>query len=641
MSAARSARATATGRAEASWYRAVERRAGRARRRLGGCAALGPRAALRHAGSARRRAVRKPADSARRRCRTGCASPRRPRSARRGRSRPRRSARTTSPIRRPARRSARRRERGRLLHALFERLPAPSPAASGARWRCAGSNGRPASRTRRCARRSPTTPAGSSPIRASPSCSARTRWPRRRSRRWSRAATVVAGTVDRLLVARRPDPGRRLQDRPQRARRRSADDPGRASAPDGRLSRRACASSSPTGRSRRPCSTPPRPSSIALPDALLDAHMPRRVVERRRVRILHRVATFQEISMATNSVTDSSFQADVLGAAKPVLVDFWAEWCGPCRMIAPALEELSDELGDRVTIVKLNIDENPEAPGQIWRARHPDDDPVQGRRSPPRPRSAPSPRAASRPGSKARSRARRLRRSGGRQRHGRGHRPDRHRCHLRTGRARSGRLILVAFGASWCGPCRLLAPALRALAATEKDRLIVAKLDVDANPATADRYGVETYPDLHPVRAGEAIERLDGYMPLRKIEAALAPHLDRVEPDFTDCWPTAWTLARRATMSHAAMEFLLILSAHAERGHRRLRRRASGRGAAASGRGRGGARSPCPWRRAWRRGGAEPRRRSRRFPPRREPRLAGRASRRRASAPLETDRLIE
>ncbi len=71
-----------------------------------------------------------------------------------------------------------------------------------------------------------------------------------------------------------------------------------------------------------------------------------------------------EILMATKKVTDSSFGADVLSADKPVLVDFWAEWCGPCRMIAPALEELSDELGDRVTIAKLNIDENPEAPGK-------------------------------------------------------------------------------------------------------------------------------------------------------------------------------------------------------------------------------------------------------------------------------------
>jgi thioredoxin 1 len=68
--------------------------------------------------------------------------------------------------------------------------------------------------------------------------------------------------------------------------------------------------------------------------------------------------------MATKTVTDSSFQQEVLSASSPVLVDFWAEWCGPCKMIAPALEELSDELGGRVEIVKLNIDENPEAPSK-------------------------------------------------------------------------------------------------------------------------------------------------------------------------------------------------------------------------------------------------------------------------------------
>ncbi len=65
------------------------------------------------------------------------------------------------------------------------------------------------------------------------------------------------------------------------------------------------------------------------------------------------------------AVTDSSFEADVLNAPGPVLVDFWAEWCGPCRQIAPALEDLSKDLADKVTVSKLNIDENPATPGKF------------------------------------------------------------------------------------------------------------------------------------------------------------------------------------------------------------------------------------------------------------------------------------
>ncbi|MGE5721806.1 MAG: thioredoxin TrxA [Sphingomonadales bacterium] len=68
--------------------------------------------------------------------------------------------------------------------------------------------------------------------------------------------------------------------------------------------------------------------------------------------------------MATKTVTDDSFEQEVLGASGPVLVDFWAEWCGPCRMIAPALEEISKELGGKVTVAKLNIDDNPDAPAR-------------------------------------------------------------------------------------------------------------------------------------------------------------------------------------------------------------------------------------------------------------------------------------
>jgi len=68
--------------------------------------------------------------------------------------------------------------------------------------------------------------------------------------------------------------------------------------------------------------------------------------------------------MATKSITDASFADDVLNADGPVLVDFWAEWCGPCKMIGPSLEEISDELAGKVTIAKINIDENPDAPGK-------------------------------------------------------------------------------------------------------------------------------------------------------------------------------------------------------------------------------------------------------------------------------------
>jgi thioredoxin 1 len=67
----------------------------------------------------------------------------------------------------------------------------------------------------------------------------------------------------------------------------------------------------------------------------------------------------------TDHVTDNEFETKVLKSSKPVLVDFWAEWCGPCKMLGPVIDELANEIGERITILKMNVDDNPKIPSEL------------------------------------------------------------------------------------------------------------------------------------------------------------------------------------------------------------------------------------------------------------------------------------
>jgi thioredoxin 1 len=230
------------------------------------------------------------------------------------------------------------------------------------------------------------------------------------------------------------------------------------------------------------------------------------------------MAEMQSAAAKPVVVTDQTFRQEVLESPVPVLVDFWAPWCGPCRMIAPVLEELAPKYQGKLKIAKLNVDENPRTPSEyfiqaiptliLFKDGRPVDKIVGALPKPALEKRIEA--ALSAPAAPAGAQAKPVVVTD---------------QTFRKEVLESDIPVLVDFWAPWCGPCRMIAPILDELAAQYNGKLKVAKMNVDENSLIPTSYFIQAIPTLMVFKGGQVVDKIVGALPKPALEKRLEPFL--------------------------------------------------------------------------------------------------------------------